>query len=210
MTRPMTPIEGAFRAEPETVSGASPDERPKLDWADLMARAQDGDRAAYRRLLEDVTPYLRWLVGKRLGSPADVEDVVQETLLTVHAIRHTFDPARPFAPWLAAIATRRVADWLRKQYRIAAHQTELVRDHETLPAAETNRHEEHSDGRVLRRAIAGLPPGQRRAVELVKLKEMSLKEAAAVSGVSVAGLKVAVHRAVKNLRAALLGRSETP
>jgi RNA polymerase sigma-70 factor (ECF subfamily) len=49
-------------------------------------------------------------------------------------------------------------------------------------------------------AIANLPRGQRDAIEMLKLREMSLKEAASASGMSVAALKVAVHRGMKTLR----------
>jgi RNA polymerase sigma-70 factor (ECF subfamily) len=52
----------------------------------------------------------------------------------------------------------------------------------------------------LREAIERLPQGQRDAIRLLKLQEMSLKEAAAASGLSVAALKIATHRALKNLR----------
>jgi RNA polymerase sigma-70 factor (ECF subfamily) len=67
------------------------------DWSQLMARAQDGDRAAYRTLLEDITPYLRALATRCFRDTGDIEDAVQDVLLTVHAVRHAYDPGRPFA-----------------------------------------------------------------------------------------------------------------
>jgi RNA polymerase sigma-70 factor (ECF subfamily) len=57
--------------------------------------------------------------------------------------------------------------------------------------------------RRLRSAIAALPVGQRQAIEMLRLEELSLKEASAMSGQSETALKVAVHRAVKRLRALL-------
>lgn len=171
-----------------------------LNWSLYMARAQGGDKEAYRRLLEDIAPYVRSLAARRLLNLSDVEDAVQDVLLTIHAIRHTYDPARPFGPWLVAIANRRIVDWLRRQGRIAARETEFDSEHETFAAPQTNLVEEASDGRALREAIEKLPPGQREAVRLMKLEEMSLKEAAAASGMSIAALKVATHRALKNLR----------
>jgi len=54
--------------------------------------------------------------------------------------------------------------------------------------------------RVLREAVDGLPPGQRDAIRMTKLEGLSLKEAAVASGMSVAALKVATHRGLKNLR----------
>src|SRR5258708_20274184 len=81
--------------------GAERNTNRARDWSGLMARAQDGDRHAYRALLEDMTPYLRTLAARCFKEPSDAEDAVQDVLLTVHAVRHTYDPARPFAPSLA-------------------------------------------------------------------------------------------------------------
>ena len=179
-----------------------------VDWSILMARAQDGDRDAYRRLLEEITPYLRSLATRRHQNPSDVEDAVQEVLLTVHAIRHTYDPTRPFGPWLVAIANRRIVDRLRRQTRARSRETALRAEHETFPAPQANLPEATSDARALRKAVESLPPGQRQAVQLLKLQEMTLKEAAIVSGMSIASLKVATHRALKNLRKILGKRSD--
>lgn len=179
----------------------------ELDWSIYMARAQDGDREAYRRLLEQITPYLRSLAARRIQNRSDIEDVVQDALLTVHAVRHTYDPTRPFGPWLVAITNRRITDALRRRGRTGLRETPLDAEHETFAAPEANYHEAASEGRALREAVENLPPGQREAIRLLKLNEMSLKEAAAASGMSVAALKVATHRALKNLRKLLGSRN---
>jgi RNA polymerase sigma-70 factor, ECF subfamily len=180
----------------------------EIDWSILMARAQSGDANAYLRLLEEITPYLRWLVGKRGAEPPDVEDAVQDILLTVHAIRNTYDPSRPFGPWLVTIAHRRIVDRLRRRRRNRSRETPLTPEHETLASPEANLLETRSDGRALRKAVETLTPGQREAIRLLKLEEMSLKEAAAASGMSVASLKVATHRALGSLRKILGKRSD--
>ena len=173
------------------------------DRAMLMARAQAGEREAYRRLLEDITPFIRALAARRLHDASEVEDAVQDVLLTVHVIRHTYDPARPFAPWLAAIAKRRIIDRLRRQMRRNLRQTTLGSKQETFSAPEANLGDAGVDAVALRTAIERLPPGQRQAIKLLKLGEMSLKEAATASGMSIAALKVATHRALATLRKAL-------
>ncbi|TCW83167.1 RNA polymerase subunit sigma [Burkholderia sp. SRS-46] len=165
-----------------------------------MACAQIGDRAAYRRLLDSVTPYLRRFAARH-GVHADaVDDVVQEILISLHQMRRTYSPERPFGPWLVAIASRRTVDALRRQGRALSRETPLDSDHETLSGDGANLMEEAADAQVLRALLAQLPPGQRDAVRLLKLEEMSLKEAAAATGMSVAALKVAVHRGVRTLR----------
>jgi RNA polymerase sigma-70 factor, ECF subfamily len=174
------------------------------DWSKLMASAQDGDRAAYRLLLEDVVPYLRALAARRFKDASDIDDSVQDILLTIHAMRHTYDPRRPFGPWLVTIANRRIIDRLRRRLRTNSGETEFTAEHETFSADGTNlpsnRDETAADDAALHAAIERLPPDQREAVRLLKLKEMSLKEAAVVSGRSISALKVATHRAIQGLR----------
>lgn len=179
-------------------------------WSELMAQAQTGDRDAYRRLLTEITPYLRALARRQHRDARDVEDSVQDILLTVHSIRHTYHPVRPFKPWLVAIGRRRIIDRLRVNRRGRLRETELTSEHETFSEPATNIHEAQSDSRRLREAMERLPAGQREAIRLLKIEEKSLKEASAESGMSVAALKVSVHRAVKALRAILEGKSKKP
>ena len=71
----------------------------------------------------------------------------------------------------------------------------------TFPADCTNTiSEPYGDSDALRKAVHSLPAGQRDAIEMLKLKEMSLKEASQASGMSVGALKVATHRAMNALR----------
>ncbi|TES62190.1 sigma-70 family RNA polymerase sigma factor [Burkholderia cepacia] len=174
------------------------------DWSVLMACVQLGDRDAYRRLLESITPYLRRLVARHGVDPDAVEDVVQDILVTIHQVRHTYSAERPFGPWLVSIASRRIVDTLRRQGRAASRELPLDPDHETLPGGGANLMEEAADAHVVREALARLPPGQRDAIRMLKLEEMSLKEAALATGTTVAALKVAVHRGLKTLRKLLV------
>ena len=189
------------------VSDARPEAAPssdaplrEVDWAILMAHAQAGDRAAYRRLLQEVAPYLRSLAVAAHHDPRDVEDTVQDILVTLHAIRRTYDPARPFGPWLVAIARRRIVDRLRRQGRMRQHETPLEPEHETFAANTANYLEESGDAMALRAAVEQLPAAQREAIRLLKLQELSLRQASAASGMTVAALKVATHRGLKTLR----------
>lgn len=180
----------------------------RRDWSRLMASAQDGDRSAYARLLEEVTPYLRRLVRQRLQNADEIEDAVQDILLTLHAIRHTYDPQRPFGPWLVTIASHRVTDRIRRRAFLWAREVPLNAEHETLSGPQANLSEELADGRRLRDVIEDLPPAQRWAITLLKLRQLSLKEAAAESGMSIGALKSAGHRAIKALRAKLIAHED--
>lgn len=176
---------------------------PEDRWEDLLAAAQAGDAEAYRAFLRAITPFVRSVARRRTGFAGDVEDIVQDVLLTVHRVRQTYEPGRPVKPWLAAIASRRSIDAMRRQGRIGARETRDDAGYETYADPAANKLEDRDAARRLVGMIDDLPPRQKEAIELVKLKEMSLAEASARSGQSVASLKVNVHRAIKRLRATM-------
>jgi len=179
-----------------------PDER----FRELMRSGQDGDVAAYAELLQAVANRVRAIVRRRRGFLASdvVEDVVQDVLLSIHSVRHTYDPARPFMPWLLGIVRHRLADRWRHDSRIAEHEHAVEDLDVTFGSAPTNSEDERlDDARMLAHAIQRLPPSQRQAIELLKIREMSLKEASVLSGASIGALKVATHRAIAALRKAL-------
>ena len=175
-----------------------------LAWSRLMAAAQDGDRAAYGRLLTEIQPFIRKIAAAHHRGADRIDDVVQDVLLTLHRVRHTYDPSRRFEHWLSAIARRRSIDLLRQRGRIDTLEISDEIAYETFSDPGANRELENRHATEgLGEAIAALPEGQREAVELLKLKELSLAEASDVTGKSVASLKVAVHRALKTLRLTL-------
>lgn len=176
------------------------------DLSALMRAAQAGDARAYSSLLNLLAPLVRALVRQRLRflQPQDVDDLVQDVLLSVHAARATYDPSRPFHPWLGAIVRNRMADGARRYARRSAHEVPTGRSAETFPDNDANMSaDQYGDAEALAQAMARLPHSQRQAIELMKLREMSLKEAAAVTGTSIGALKVSVHRGISALRKAL-------
>ncbi len=181
-------------------------EHPDVDFGGLMAAANAGDAEAYARLLRALTPVLRQIVRRRRGfaGPEDVEDLVQDVLLSVHSVRATYDPSRPFLPWLLAIVRHRIGDASRRYARQTAREVPFDEASVTFAPAETNTYlDDFAAADALRAAMQALPRGQRQAIELLKLREMSLSEASAATGTSVGALKVATHRAMAALRSML-------
>lgn len=177
----------------------------------LMEQAQHGDHDAYVTLLRAITPRIRQMVRHRRASfgETEVEDIVQEILLSMHSVRATYDPRRPFVPWMMAIVRHRLADAARRHVRQHAREVVIDDIDVTFQAATANQQEDgFGDGEALAQAIRLLPPGQRQAVELLKLRELSLKEASAATGLSIGALKLATHRAMASLRRALRGPHE--
>jgi len=179
--------------------------------AALMEATQAGDQRAYQQLLCACVPEAT-ATARRQGVPADkVDDVVQDVLLTIHRARATYDPARPFLPWLRAIAQRRAIDALRSHYRSAGHEVfdeDAYLSHpDSGPEADAGLGR-GDQARQLAAAIRKLSPGQRQAVELLALQERSLDEAAVDTGRSKGALKVNLHRAIAALRQGMADRRD--
>ncbi|MBU1375758.1 MAG: sigma-70 family RNA polymerase sigma factor [Alphaproteobacteria bacterium] len=171
----------------------------------LMLRAQAGDGQAWREVLTllnaRLTPYFR----RRLGPEhaAEVEDLVQETLLAVHSRRMTYDATQPFTAWAHAVARYKLIDhWRRRRVRRhvplddVADTLWIDADHEGEVAAD------------LDRLLGGLPSKQEQLVRGVKIEGLSLAEAGERFGMTEGAAKVSLHRALKALMAKVGSRGD--
>jgi RNA polymerase sigma factor (sigma-70 family) len=168
----------------------------------LMIQALAGDEASYRALLTELSSSLRAFYRRRLGGlAAEVEDLVQETLLAIHNQRHTYDPARPLTAWCFAIAKYKLIDMLRRRGRGDAL-TDPLDDESWLAAADL---EAGMAARDLARVLAELPDRHRLPIVHMKLEGRSVAETARLTGMSEAAVKVGVHRGLKALAAKFSG-----
>ena len=163
--------------------------------ARLAGLSQRGDRAAYAAFLGECQHWLRRYFARKVGAEYH-DDLVQETLLSIHAKLASYDPARPILPWLAAIARYRWVDQLRRIYK-ASGEAELGGN---IPGIDDP--ESEVTARIsLDRLFAHLPDGQVQAIELVKIEGLSVAEAASACGQSESLVKVNIHRGLKKLAA---------
>jgi RNA polymerase sigma-70 factor (ECF subfamily) len=165
--------------------------------AELFARAMNGDRQAYGEFLTDVGRAARAYVRMKAGAVPWVEDVVQETLLAVHRARRTYDPRRPLAPWVYAIAKNRLVDAIRRERRTAAR--EVADDRLPEAAAIAPPAEDAMDPQLLA-ALQSLPARQREIVESLKLRDESVRDVSRRLRMSETYVKVSAHRGYAALR----------
>jgi len=179
----------------DTLTAPTPETAPGQDeWGRLMAAALAGHKGAYNRLLGEIQPWLERYFMRRL--PMSIaEDLAQECLIAVHQKRHTYEPGRPFRPWLATIARYKWIDRLRAMGR------------RPTVSIEDEMHEPHIDDHefsvtsaiVLEELLTRLRPAQTAVIRLVKLKGYSIEEAAAMTGQSESLVKVNIHRGLAKL-----------
>src|SRR5262245_624801 len=169
-------------------------------WGMLVSAAQRGDEVAYETFLVELQAWLPRYYRHRCPSSA-IDDAVQEALLAVHAKRQTYDPARPFGPWLTAIVRYKWIDWVRRLKREGA-----------VPLANDVQGPDHgsrwTSAILLDELIAYLNPAQTEVIRLVKLNGASIQEASDATGQSTSLVKVNIHRGLKRL-AALLAIGQT-
>jgi len=164
-----------------------------------MELVQEGDGNAFRALLDDIGPAVTSFLRRRIADQSEVEDVFQETVIGLYQARHTYEPSRPFEPWLFAIARNVAADhahrhWTRASWQELMESTPEVASDATAGASPT-----------LEGALQRLPQMQREAFVMLKLEGLSTMEAARRAGVSVGALKVRAHRAYETLKKLILG-----
>lgn len=160
--------------------------------ARLMAAAQDGDKAAGNVLLSEVGLWLERYFRRRVP-PHSIDDLVQDVLIAFYTKRASWDPARPFLPWLAAIARYRWVDHLRKVYK---HDSKELMEDDAVEDSD----EEVVMARVsLDRLFGQLPDKQSEVIEMVKIEGLSIREAAERTGQSESLVKVNIHRGLKKL-----------
>ena len=169
-------------------------------WGDLLVAAQLGDAGAYRRFVASVTPFVSAVARQRCWSADMVPDVVQDVMLSVHRVRHTYETGRPVKPWLAAIAVRRSIDAMRRRGHLQAHEVHNQAAYDRYADPRHNHEDTRWAAHAFARVTSGLTPRQKQALDLVKVRGMSLSEAAGASGQSVALLKVNIHRAMRKMR----------
>jgi len=169
----------------------------------LMAASQRGDGAAYETLLQSLGHVVSLYVRRRVGTVHWADDVVQEVLTSIHRARHTWNPERPFAPWLYAVMTSRLIDAIRRHKRTAQWEEPMDAAPPVVwaPAAEA--------GVIARSDLAvamrSLTPTQRLVIERLRLDEVSVKDVARETGMSESNVKVTAHRGYAALRRLLSG-----
>lgn len=161
-----------------------------------MLGGLNGDAAAHTALLRALVPLLHSFYGRRLrDAAADVQDLTQETLISIHTRRASYDRNRPFTAWLYAIARHRLADYYRRRKLSAS-----VEDLADILATEG--FEERVTARMDVDALLNtLSPKQARAISDIHLDGKSIAEAAAGAGIGMSDVKISIHRGLKAIAA---------
>lgn len=166
-----------------------------IRWAELLRRANGGERAAYLAFLTEITPVLRGLIKARcIGWSDETEDILQNTLISIHEKRHTWRDGDPVAPWLYAIARYKTADAFRRRRRDPSRgfdgaELQIADDGTKDPAI----------GHDLDQLLAQLDGTSANIVREMKLNGSSAAETGARLGMSAGAVRVALHRALVRL-----------
>jgi len=167
-------------------------------WAGMMRAALAGNEAVYRRLLDEigraVRPMARGAFSRARQGDADIEDVVQETLLAIHLKRQTWDGGPKLAPWVNAIARHKIIDAMRRR---GVRRFEPIEDFEAvLPAPADEDPHQRSD---VERLMESLSPRAKEIVKSISLEGQTIADTASRLSMTEVAVRVALHRALKSL-----------
>jgi RNA polymerase sigma-70 factor, ECF subfamily len=163
-----------------------------------MVRYQQGDAAAVTALVSTLSPQLHRFFTSQFVSRRFADDLLQETWLKIHEVRHTYRAGEPVLPWIYAIARHTRVDHYRRTRRLEEREQQV----EQLPARAAAAAPE-SRGVDLEAALRQLPESQRDVVVMLKVADMSLEEVARATSSSVGSVKQKAHRAYEKLRGLL-------
>lgn len=155
-----------------------------------------GDRVAYADFLSQLSPILRRVIGRKIPM-GDVEDVLQEVLISIHKARHTYDGERPLMPWVIAITSFRVMDCLRKTYSDMRHSQVDIADYENVLTAVTETPDENES---IHEMLEGVGQRERNILSLMHVEGYTASEVGSQLGMKESAVKVAAHRAIKKIR----------
>ena len=168
----------------------------------LMTLYQEGDLAAATALIHSISPKLYRFFVAQAVSRVEADDLLQETWLRIHKVRHTYHPGEPAIAWFYAIARHVRVDHYRKAMRTTIHQRELSEIPEPPAAAPPAGQRDE-----LEALLAPLSSGEREVVEMLKVEGLSLEEVARATSSTVGSVKQKAHRAYKKLREAFGSRN---
>jgi RNA polymerase sigma factor (sigma-70 family) len=164
---------------------------------ELLLRSFDGDGAAYRAFLDQLTQHVRVFLRKRLYPLLDdVDDLVQEIVFAVHDARATYRQDEPLTAWTYAIARHKLTDYLRARSRRAALCITLDTADELASPSDTERADARHDIETM---LKHLPQKQQVLIVGIKLCGLSIIEASQMTGWSEASVKSSLHRGMKRL-----------
>lgn len=169
-----------------------------IDFSTLMRQSLAGDKRAYASLLEATTRMLRPFLSKRLNRSNEVDDVIQEILISIHKARHTYDGQRPYKPWAFAIAKFRLQDHLRKHYADQLRHSDELTDADIFSLPDVTN--EGISYESIKKEIDQLPVKQAQILTLMHHEGYTSKEVADKIGMKESAVKVAAHRAYKLLK----------
>lgn len=180
------------------------DEGARRQWRPTIAAAQAGDRQALDELVEGWLPLVYNVVGRALNGHADVDDVVQETMLrAVDNLGSLRDPDS-FRSWLVAIAMRQIRDRARRKQPDRLDES-AAREATDFAELTVLRLQLEGQRREVAEAVRWLDDEDRQLLSLWWLEvagELTRRELAAAAGISRQHAAVRVQRVKERLETA--------
>ncbi|MDF1499109.1 MAG: sigma-70 family RNA polymerase sigma factor [Anaerolineales bacterium] len=173
----------------------------RLAEAEYIARARNGDDAAFHEVVNAFQGPVFNLCYRMLGNPQEAEDAAQETFLKAYRNLRSYNPDRKFTNWILSIASNHCVDRLRKRRLQLISLDEWLPRFEN-PAPNPGPEQTLTDKELqedVREILDRLGSTDRAAIVLRYWYEYSYEEIAEALSLSVPAVKSRLHRARRSL-----------
>jgi len=180
-----------------------------FDESQLVAKAREGDTAAYNQLMTRYSPKIYRLAKHITQHEEDAEDVLQETFLKAFEHLGDFQGQSKFYTWIVRIAVNESLMKLRKRKSdrtvpldepLDTGEDTVVREIAVWDENPEQKYSREELGQILDEAVQGLKPVFRTVFVLRDIEELSTEETAEALGISIPAVKSRLLRARLQLR----------
>jgi RNA polymerase sigma-70 factor (ECF subfamily) len=186
-------------------------ELEQIDEDELVNRFQNGEIEAFNPLVLKYQKKVYNLIYQQIRDRETAKDISQEVFLKAFKALPNFKGGSAFYSWIYRIAINSSIDFQRRRNRsrvltfeeLPPDADDVLRMSDAHPSPEKLL-EEKELGRIIRKAVRKLPPGQRRVFNLRHRRELAIKEIAVLLNRSEGTIKTHLHHAHRRLQDMLL------
>lgn len=154
-----------------------------------MLASQKGYDRAYGTFLSKTSELLIPFIRKRVDREEFIDDILQDTLISIHRSKHTYLPDRPLEAWIYVICNHRIIDFYRKFRKVEKAEITLSDEPESKESSAN-----------LSELLINLSDNQKKVITYMKVDGLSIKEVAQKMSMSTSAVKVTAFRGYEALR----------
>lgn len=165
----------------------------------IMEAVKNGDLQQASFLFDRFHKRIYNFLARMTADREAAEDLTQNVFLRLLKYRHSYNPEMKFQSWIYQMARNAFSDYYQQQKQRTPAKMEVEKLNDSMPDILDALEQEENEKRLIR-ALAQLPDDYRELLVLTRFQHLKYEEVAGFLDMTVANVKVKVHRAIGQLR----------